>query len=204
MAGSNRSGDLHDAQRSIPLGTVCAVLLTSSLYLLCVLSYGGVAERGTLTGAALFTAEVALPPPVVQAGITLSTLGAGLQSNPKPNPHPNPNPNPNPKPNRKPKPNPNPNQALGCSPSPARHGCYRPSPTTTSSQHCTGSAARASRAARCCAPFASASVASWWASPPNPNPNPIPGDGHHGRIQPLGGPARRAALHTARHGVCLG
>ena len=80
MAGSNRSGDLHDAQRSIPLGTVCAVLLTSSLYLLCVLSYGGVAERGTLTGAALFTAEVALPPPVVQAGITLSTLGAGLQS----------------------------------------------------------------------------------------------------------------------------
>ena len=80
MAGSNRSGDLRNAQRSIPLGTVCAVLLTSSLYLLCSIAYGGVAERGTLTGAALFTAEVALPPPVVQAGITLSTLGAGLQS----------------------------------------------------------------------------------------------------------------------------
>ena len=43
------------------------MLLTSSLYLICTITYGGVAERGTLTGAALFTAEVALPPPVVQA-----------------------------------------------------------------------------------------------------------------------------------------
>ena len=88
MAGSNRSGDLRNAQRSIPLGTVCAVLLTSSLYLLCSIAYGGVAERGTLTGAALFTAEVALPPPVVQAGIT----------NPNPTPTPTPNPTPNPTP----------------------------------------------------------------------------------------------------------
>ena len=33
MAGSNRSGDLADAQKSIPIGTICAVLVTSTVYL---------------------------------------------------------------------------------------------------------------------------------------------------------------------------
>ena len=80
MAGSNRSGDLRNAQHSIPLGTVAAVLMTSSLYLMSVVFFGAVAERDTLKSQALFTAEVALPKMVVQAGITLSTLGAGLQS----------------------------------------------------------------------------------------------------------------------------
>lgn len=34
MAGSNRSGDLRDAQRSIPIGTIMAILTTSFICIL--------------------------------------------------------------------------------------------------------------------------------------------------------------------------
>ena len=52
MAGSNRSGDLADAQHSIPLGTLAAVIVTSTIYLLTVVFYGGVAERFDTAGEA--------------------------------------------------------------------------------------------------------------------------------------------------------
>lgn len=38
MAGSNRSGDLRDAQRSIPIGTIMAILTTSFICILETLS----------------------------------------------------------------------------------------------------------------------------------------------------------------------
>lgn len=44
MAGSNRSGDLADAQKSIPVGTICAILTTSFVYLSCVLLFGGTVD----------------------------------------------------------------------------------------------------------------------------------------------------------------
>lgn len=38
MAGSNRSGDLRDAQRSIPIGTILAILTTSFICILDILN----------------------------------------------------------------------------------------------------------------------------------------------------------------------
>ena len=40
MAGSNRSGDLADAQRSIPIGTIAAILTTSTVYIAAVFLFG--------------------------------------------------------------------------------------------------------------------------------------------------------------------
>ncbi|GLT97104.1 hypothetical protein SLE2022_146870 [Rubroshorea leprosula] len=81
MAGSNRSASLKDTQRSIPIGTLAATLMTTGLYLISVLLFGAVATREKLLTDRLLTASVAWPfPVIVQIGIILSTLGAALQS----------------------------------------------------------------------------------------------------------------------------
>lgn len=88
MAGSNRSGDLADAQKSIPIGTICAILTTSTVYLSCVLLFAGTVDNlllrdkfGTSIGGKLVVANMAWPNQwVILIGSFLSTLGAGLQS----------------------------------------------------------------------------------------------------------------------------
>ena len=44
MAGSNRSGDLADAQASIPIGTICAICTTSTVYLSSVLLFAATVD----------------------------------------------------------------------------------------------------------------------------------------------------------------
>ncbi|KAK3267202.1 Protein ccc1 [Cymbomonas tetramitiformis] len=81
MAGSNRSASLRDPQSSIPVGTLSAIAVTSTLYMLSVVLYGSVATRDYLLTERLMSAKVSWPAEeVVSLGITLSTLGAGLQS----------------------------------------------------------------------------------------------------------------------------
>lgn len=88
MAGSNRSGDLKDAQYSIPRGTIGAILTTSFIYLSSVILFGSTVEGvvlrdkfGDSIGGGLLAAEVAFPTEwVVLIGSFLSTVGAGLQS----------------------------------------------------------------------------------------------------------------------------
>ncbi|KAL1364050.1 hypothetical protein HN51_012219 [Arachis hypogaea] len=81
MAGSNRSASLKDTQRSIPIGTLSATLITTSLYFISVLFFGAVATREKLLTDRLLTATVAWPfPSLIKIGIILSTLGAALQS----------------------------------------------------------------------------------------------------------------------------
>ena len=48
MAGSNRSGDLQDASKSIPIGTICAILTTSFVYLSSVLFFAATIEGDVL------------------------------------------------------------------------------------------------------------------------------------------------------------
>ncbi|KZC06268.1 Solute carrier family 12 member 6 [Dufourea novaeangliae] len=88
MAGSNRSGDLADAQKSIPIGTISAILTTSIVYLSCVLLFAGTVDNlllrdkfGQSIGGKLVVANMAWPNQwVILIGSFLSTLGAGLQS----------------------------------------------------------------------------------------------------------------------------
>ncbi|KAM9424654.1 solute carrier family 12 member 6 isoform 1-T2 [Pholidichthys leucotaenia] len=88
MAGSNRSGDLKDAQRSIPIGTILAILTTSIVYLTSVVLFGacieGVVLRdkfGDSVKGNLVVGTLAWPSPwVIVIGSFFSTCGAGLQS----------------------------------------------------------------------------------------------------------------------------
>ncbi|XP_003744033.1 solute carrier family 12 member 6 [Galendromus occidentalis] len=88
MAGSNRSGDLADAQKSIPVGTLAAQITTSIVYLAGVFLFGLAFDNtfirdkvGASVGGQLAVAQLAYPDPmVVVVGSLLSTIGAGLQS----------------------------------------------------------------------------------------------------------------------------
>ncbi|XP_077445497.1 solute carrier family 12 member 6 isoform X2 [Stigmatopora argus] len=88
MAGSNRSGDLKDAQRSIPIGTVLAILTTSLVYLCTVVLFGACIDGAVLRDkfgdsvqGNLVVGTLAWPSPwLIVAGSFFSTCGAGLQS----------------------------------------------------------------------------------------------------------------------------
>lgn len=88
MAGSNRSGDLKDAQKSIPVGTILAITTTSLVYFSSVILFGacieGVVLRdkfGDAVNKNLVVGTLSWPSPwVIVIGSFFSTVGAGLQS----------------------------------------------------------------------------------------------------------------------------
>ncbi|XP_066511202.1 solute carrier family 12 member 4-like [Hoplias malabaricus] len=88
MAGSNRSGDLRDAQKSIPVGTILAITTTSLVYFSSVVLFGacieGVVLRdkfGDAVSKNLVVGTLSWPSPwVIVIGSFFSTVGAGLQS----------------------------------------------------------------------------------------------------------------------------
>ncbi|XP_031421860.1 solute carrier family 12 member 5b isoform X2 [Clupea harengus] len=88
MAGSNRSGDLKDAQKSIPIGTISAIITTSFIYVSAVILFGACVEGivlrdkfGEGVNGNLVIGTLAWPNPwVIVIGSFFSTCGAGLQS----------------------------------------------------------------------------------------------------------------------------
>uniref|UniRef100_A0AAY4CHN1 Solute carrier family 12 member 5a n=1 Tax=Denticeps clupeoides TaxID=299321 RepID=A0AAY4CHN1_9TELE len=88
MAGSNRSGDLRDAQKSIPIGTIMAITTTSFIYMSSVVLFGACIEGtvlrdkfGEAVRGNLVIGTLAWPSPwVIVFGSFFSTCGAGLQS----------------------------------------------------------------------------------------------------------------------------
>lgn len=54
MAGSNRSGDLRDAQKSIPTGTILAIATTSAVCILCCWAGATVGREGWRGGSCCF------------------------------------------------------------------------------------------------------------------------------------------------------
>uniref|UniRef100_A0A673Z4T1 Solute carrier family 12 member 5b n=1 Tax=Salmo trutta TaxID=8032 RepID=A0A673Z4T1_SALTR len=88
MAGSNRSGDLRDAQKSIPIGTIAAITTTSIVYMSAVVLFGACIEGVVLrdkfgegVNGNLVIGTLAWPSPwVIVIGSFFSTCGAGLQS----------------------------------------------------------------------------------------------------------------------------
>nr|KAF6411759.1 solute carrier family 12 member 4 [Rousettus aegyptiacus] len=90
MAGSNRSGDLRDAQKSIPVGTILAIVTTSlvSADFSSVVLFGACIEGVVLrdkygdgVSRNLVVGTLAWPSPwVIVIGSFFSTCGAGLQS----------------------------------------------------------------------------------------------------------------------------
>uniref|UniRef100_A0A672NHB6 Solute carrier family 12 member 5-like n=1 Tax=Sinocyclocheilus grahami TaxID=75366 RepID=A0A672NHB6_SINGR len=88
MAGSNRSGDLQDAQKSIPIGTILAITTTSIIYMSSVFLFGSCIEGtvlrdkfGEAVRGNLVIGTLAWPSPwVIVFGSFFSTCGAGLQS----------------------------------------------------------------------------------------------------------------------------
>jgi amino acid transporter len=80
LSGSNRSGDLKNPSRSIPVGTLAAVVASSFIYLSFVLLFGAVGDRDALVDNLNFVADVSWPSPyVVTVGVFLCTTGAALQ-----------------------------------------------------------------------------------------------------------------------------
>ncbi|XP_069368140.1 solute carrier family 12 member 7 isoform X1 [Paralichthys olivaceus] len=88
MAGSNRSGDLRDAQKSIPVGTILAIATTSVIYVTCVVLFGACIEGvllrdkfGDSVKGNLVIGTLSWPSPwVIVIGSFFSCCGAGLQS----------------------------------------------------------------------------------------------------------------------------
>ena len=80
MAGANLSGDLKDPGRSIPRGTLAAILATGLIYLGMAVLLGGASDRDALLGNSMVVREVSIFGLLVTLGIFAATLSSAIGS----------------------------------------------------------------------------------------------------------------------------
>lgn len=80
-AGANMSGDLKDPAKSIPWGTILAILFTAVIYVIQLVLVSGASSRGDLK-AAPFEAlqEMSIFGPLIVMGVFAATLSSALGS----------------------------------------------------------------------------------------------------------------------------
>ena len=80
MAGANMSGDLDDPARSIPRGTIAAVIVTGLVYASQAFLLGGSRSRDLLINDNLIISDIALLPALIAAGVFAATISSALGS----------------------------------------------------------------------------------------------------------------------------
>ncbi|MFK7818389.1 MAG: amino acid permease [Planctomycetaceae bacterium] len=80
MAGANMSGDLKAPAKSIPQGTLWAVVFTAVIYLSMGVVLGGATSRESLIGNNLVIGELSAVPILITAGVFAATLSSALGS----------------------------------------------------------------------------------------------------------------------------
>lgn len=80
MAGANMSGELKNPQRNIPLGTISAIIISSSIYLALAYWLARVASPDELVNNYNVMIDKALWGPLVLAGLLGATFSSGLSS----------------------------------------------------------------------------------------------------------------------------
>ena len=80
MAGANMSGDLRDPARSIPRGTLAAVVVTGGVYAGQAFLLAGSTDRSSLIGDNLIIRDIAAMASFIALGIFAATLSSALGS----------------------------------------------------------------------------------------------------------------------------
>ncbi len=80
MAGANMSGDLRDPGRSIPRGTLAAIVVTGLVYLSQAIMLAGSRPREALNTDTMIMADIAVMPAMIAAGVFAATLSSALGS----------------------------------------------------------------------------------------------------------------------------
>ncbi len=80
MAGANMSGDLSDPARSIPRGTIAAVVVTGLVYMTQAFMLAGASDREALINNNLVISDIALLPILIAGGVFAATISSALGS----------------------------------------------------------------------------------------------------------------------------